>query len=120
MLVVVSDFLDGGSVERALLCAGAAGHDVAIVQVLAPEEIAPPFEGDVTLRDAETGEGVDLTVDPEMLRGYAARLAGVVEGLRTVARRTGGTYVRVRTDELWQSAVRRLVLRAIDAPLPSP
>jgi uncharacterized protein (DUF58 family) len=114
MLVVLSDFLDPGPVTAALSRAAAAGHDVALVQVVAPEEIEPAFEGDLTLVDAETGATVDVTVDPAALEAYVLRFAGLCEELRAFARKHGATYVRVRTDEPLEGAVRRFVGRSVD------
>ena len=47
MLVVVSDFFDAGPVLAALKRARAGGHDVALVQVVAPEEVDPTPGGSV-------------------------------------------------------------------------
>jgi uncharacterized protein (DUF58 family) len=55
MLVIVSDFLDPGPFDGSVGRAAAAGHDVALVQVLADEELRPPWDGDLALCDAETG-----------------------------------------------------------------
>lgn len=114
MLVVLSDFFDPGPVLGALTRAAAAGHDVILVQVLAPEEIAPALEGDFTLEDAETGEVVDLTMDAAAIEAYLLRFAGLCEELRGWARKHNGTYVRVRTDENLEDPVRRIVARQVD------
>jgi uncharacterized protein (DUF58 family) len=114
LLVALSDFLDPGPVTAALGRAAQAGHDVALAQVVAPEEIEPGLEGDWTLEDAETGALVEVTLDAAALAAYARRFAGLCEGLRAFARRHAATYVRVRTDEPLESAVRRFVARSVD------
>jgi uncharacterized protein (DUF58 family) len=114
MLAVFSDFFDGGPVLAALTRAVAAGHDVVLVQVVAPEEVNPPHEGDWALEDAETGTLVELTMDAAALEAYLLRFAGLCEQLRAWARRHGATYVRVRTDDAMEDAVRRVVSRAVD------
>ncbi|MCU0694509.1 MAG: DUF58 domain-containing protein [Polyangiaceae bacterium] len=114
MLVVISDFLDGGPVTSALGRARAAGHDLALVQVLAPDEAEPAHEGDWTLEDAETGATVEVTMDPAALEAYMLRFTGLCEELRAFARQYGATYVRMRTDEVLEPVVRRLVGRAVD------
>jgi len=114
MLLVVSDFLDGGPLASALGRAAAAGHDLALVQVVAPEEIEPAYEGDWALEDAETGQVVEVTMDAAAIEAYVLRFAGLCEELRQVARRLGATYVRVRTDEPLEGAIRRIVARSID------
>jgi uncharacterized protein (DUF58 family) len=114
MLVVVSDFLDAGPFEAALGRAASAGHDLALVQVLSPEELDPPWEGDLALEDAETGEVVDVTVDARAIEAYLSRLGGLVSILRTTAKRHRAAYVRLSTRDPLLEAVRRVVARAVD------
>lgn len=114
MLVVVSDFFDPGPVISALGRAVAAGHDVVLAQVVAPDEIEPDFEGDWALEDAETGAVVEVTMDADAIDAYVLRFAGLCEELRAFARRHRAAYVRVRTDEPLEGAVRRLVARSVD------
>jgi hypothetical protein len=49
-------------------------------------------------------------MDARAIEAYLARLAGLVEELRGAARRLGGRYVRVLTDEPLEAPVRRIVL----------
>lgn len=114
LLAVVSDFFDPGPVTSALGRAAAAGHDVALVQVVAPDEIEPAFEGDWTLEDAETGAAVEVTMDAAAIEAYVLRFTGLCEELRAWARRHAAAYVRVRTDEPLENAIRRVVARSID------
>lgn len=114
MLAAISDFFDPGPVTTALARAVQAGHDVALVQVVAPDEIEPTLEGDWTLEDAETGALVEVTMDPAALEAYVLRFAGLCEELRAWARKHSATYVRVRTDEPLEAAVRRFVSRSVD------
>ena len=114
MLVAISDFFDPGPVTAALTRAASGGHDVVLVQVVTRDEIEPTFEGDWTLEDAETGAVVDVTMDPAAIEAYVLRFAGLCEELRAWARKHRGAYVRVRTDEPLEGAVRRFVSRSID------
>ncbi len=114
MLVVLSDFFDQGPVLSALSRAVGRGHDVVLVQVVAPEEEEPTYDGDWLLEDAETGETVELTMDPTAIEAYVLRFTGLCEELRAWARKHGATYVRARTDENLEDTVRRIVFRAVD------
>jgi uncharacterized protein (DUF58 family) len=114
MLVVVSDFLDAGPFDAALGRAASAGHDLAMVQVLAPEELDPPWDGDLALEDAETGDVLEVTLDARAVDAYLARLGGLIAMLRATAKRRGATYVRLSTVEPLLEAVRRFVGRAVD------
>jgi len=114
LLVAISDFFDGGPVMTALGRAAKAGHDVALVQVASADEIEPSFEGDFALEDAETGALVEVTMDAAAIEAYVLRFAGLCEELRAWARRHSAVYIRVRTDEPLEAAVRRFVSRSVD------
>jgi uncharacterized protein (DUF58 family) len=114
MLVVVSDYFDAGPVLPALTRAAARGHDVILVQVVSPDEIEPSFEGDWALEDAESGDVIEVTMDAAAIEAYVLRFAGLCEELRGWARKHRAAYVRVRTDEPLEGAVRRFVGRSID------
>ncbi len=114
LLVVVSDFLDPGPVTRALTRACAAGHQVALIQVLAREEIEPSYDGDFAFVDAESNAEVELSMDAAALDAYVTRLTGLIEELRAWARKHRASYVRLSTDEALEGAVRRFVAREVD------
>jgi uncharacterized protein (DUF58 family) len=114
LLAVVSDFFDRGPVLDAIGRAARVGHDVALVQVVAPDEIEPALEGDWALEDAETGEVVEVTMDAAAIEAYALCFAGLCEELRGFARKHRATYVRARTDEPLADVARRLVSRSVD------
>ena len=71
LLVVVSDLWDDGL--KAELAKSRA--EKAVVHLLSPEELEPPFDGKVRLVDAETGEARTRFVGAEEKREYA-RLLG--------------------------------------------
>ena len=114
LLVVFSDFFDPGPVRDALTRARTRGHDVALVQVLDKTEIEPPYEGDYTLEDMETGRNLELVMDDASVAAYQARLAELTDRLQVWARRHGASYTRVVTDEPIEPAIRRLIARTID------
>ncbi len=114
LLVVLSDFLDPGPVTRALTHARSLGHEITLVQVLSQAELEPSFEGDFSLEDAETGHSVEVAIDASAIEAYVARMAGLLEELRAWSRKHGASYVRVRSDDRLEDAVRRIVLRSID------
>jgi uncharacterized protein (DUF58 family) len=114
MLVVLSDFLDSGPFEAALGRAAAAGHDVAMMQVLSPEELDPPWEGDLALEDAETHEVLDVTLDDQAREAYVLRLRGLFALLRATAKKLRATYVLTTTTAALLDPVRRLVERSVD------
>jgi uncharacterized protein (DUF58 family) len=114
MLVILSDFFDPGPFEAAVTKAASAGHDVALIQVLARDEVDPQYDGDYQLEDAETGDTVEVTMDAGAIEAYLARLNKLIFGLRALAKKTRATYVRHVTDEPVIGAIRRFVHRVVD------
>jgi uncharacterized protein (DUF58 family) len=114
MLVIISDFMDAGPFDAAITHAAAAGHDIALVQVLSREEVEPQWDGDYALVDVESNATVEVTMDAGALEAYLARLNQLVLGLRALAKKVQGTYVRIVTDEPLLPVVRRFVGRVVD------
>jgi len=118
VLVVITDALtptgDVDAWPRAVHRARAMGHDVRFVQILAPEDLDPPWEGDLELVDAETGAPVDVTFDADARAAYAHRLESLVGALREGCRRAKAVYVRARSDEMVVPVVRRMAGGGID------
>lgn len=85
LLIALSDWW-GDGLEGRLDTLFAASQEVLAVQILAPEEIAPGRigKGVMTVIDAETDDEVEVALDAETLRRYAALLSDWRNGLRAV------------------------------------
>lgn len=114
LFAVFSDFFDSGPVIESLGRARAAGHDLALVQILADDELEPGLEGDFAFEDAESGEIIEMTIDARALEAYRARLFGLFESLRACAKRLGASYIRTTTSEPLEMAIRRVVAQRVD------
>ncbi|GAC1351250.1 MAG: DUF58 domain-containing protein [Polyangiales bacterium] len=118
VLVVISDALaangDLDAWPRAIGRARASGHDLRLVQILSPQDIDPPWDGDLELFDVETGDAVDVTFDLRAREAYAQRLEGLVNGLREGCRRAKATYTRAVSDDGVIPVMRRLSSGGID------
>lgn len=78
------DFLDGlGLLQK-------ARQEVALIQVLAPDELAPDLEGDLMLVDRESGERQEIAANQGVLAEYARRLT---EHTTAIAQWCGGRAV---------------------------
>ncbi len=97
VIVLLSDLLDPGA-DRVIRELAATGSELIILHVLSPEELDPQLEGDLRLVDAETGEGVDVTVDLAAIDAYKARLAAWQEGFADLAAKRRASYVPVPSD----------------------
>lgn len=113
LAIVVSDLLDPGGYEAGLRAFQERRFDVHVIHLLAPEEMAPVFAGDLRLRDAETGETRELTFDGEAARRYRQRLREFLEGAEAFCRSREIAYHRVTTDV----PLEEFVLRQLKGPL---
>lgn len=106
IMVVLSDFLfEAGAGLNYLAPAAAAGSlDAYAVQILAPGELDPATEaprgllGDLRLTDVETGKAAEVTVTPQTVQQYRARLAAHNEQLKRECFSRGVAHLVVPTD----------------------
>jgi uncharacterized protein (DUF58 family) len=114
--VVISDFVEpDGTVERpfpwerALRRLGSR-HDVVVVEVLDPRELALPDIGPVVLSDPETGRGREVwTSLPGLREEYAALAAGHRAAVAEAVRAAGASHLVLRTDRDWVRDLTRFV-----------
>jgi uncharacterized protein (DUF58 family) len=97
VVILLSDLLDPGS-DRVIRELAATGSELIVLHVLSPDELDPALEGDLRLVDAETGDGVDVTVDLAMLDDYKRRLASWQENLADLAAKRRVSYVPLASD----------------------
>jgi uncharacterized protein (DUF58 family) len=97
VVVLISDLLDPAA-DRAVRDLAAQGSELTVLHVLAPDELDPQLEGDLRLVDAETGDGVDVTVDLATIDAYKARLAAWQDGFAQIAAKRRAAYAPVASD----------------------
>jgi uncharacterized protein (DUF58 family) len=95
--VVVSDLLSP-TWETALDRLPARGGEIAIIHVLASEEIDPTMIGDLEIEDAETGEQVAVSLAADTIRKYREETAAWLERVAGRCHRRGIAYSRVLAD----------------------
>ena len=82
LAVVLSDFLDPAGYETGLNALVGRGFHVDIVQILAPEELAPTVFGDLKLVDSETGGEQEVTFGKYRLKVYQQAVQNYIQRLR--------------------------------------
>ena len=99
LLVVISDFYtDPDALAKVLRGLAARGHDLLMIHILDPRERHVPLASAATLKDAETGQLMEVTKE-ELATAYPVRLAGHVDELKKRTLAMGGHYLQVDTDE---------------------
>jgi len=111
MTVLISDGLGESSIDPAIAALGRARQEGAVLQLLAPQEIAPDWTGDARLRDAETGVEREFTSTPVTQAAYVAALAGRTGEIERSAHRRGLRFARLSTDEPIDDMVQRTLRR---------
>jgi uncharacterized protein (DUF58 family) len=99
LLILISDWwMD--DVADALKCLDGFDGDIVAVQMVSPEEDDPGRlgEGAMRLLDAESGDELELMVDPHTLTAYGAELARFRETLRAEIRGRQGRFIAIRSD----------------------
>ncbi|MBI4494663.1 MAG: DUF58 domain-containing protein, partial [Chloroflexi bacterium] len=96
--ILVSDLLSPSGYEPGLDRLLHAGLRVAVIHLLAPDELEPGYAGDLQLVDVETGAPVEVSLGAEALRRYQLELASWQEEIRACCRSRGLGYHQVRTD----------------------
>lgn len=112
LLILISDFLDDGDCIRPLQYLAEFGHELLLIQVYAPEDRVPPYEGELDIEDAETGAKLLLSFDAAARRDYTAAFDEYSEALQKVAERNGGRYVAIATDMPLEDALFGPIMRA--------
>lgn len=97
LLIVISDFLSEGELEKPFQYLAEFGHELLLVQLYAEEDRTPPWDGELALNDVETGAEMELDFDAEARERYTAAFDAFSEQVRRMALRNGGRYVSVST-----------------------
>ena len=72
--------------------------DLILLQVWSPEDREPPWDGELDLEDAETGQHVNLSFDSAARQQYTASFDEYASRLKTLALRNNGRYQGIQTD----------------------
>ena len=105
LFVLLSDMLTTASLREALNALAAAGHELLLLHLLAPDEIEPPVTGDLRLIDVESGRAREVTVDAALRARYAQRLDDWRAQLRRTLLQGGGHYLFVSTETPWERVI---------------
>ena len=97
--------LTTASLREALNALAAAGHELLLLHLLAPDEIEPPVTGDLRLIDVESGRAREVTVDAALRARYTQRLDDWRAQLRRTLLQGGGHYLFVSTETPWERVI---------------
>jgi uncharacterized protein (DUF58 family) len=105
LAIILSDFLDDDDCEKPLQYLSDFGHELILVQVWAEEDRNPPWDGELDVEDAETGQHFLLAFDDQARADYTAAFDQYSSRLRSLAIRNGGRYMGVPTSTPVEDAI---------------
>ena len=91
--IVLSDFLDKGGYADGLRYLAARNLDVYAIQILAQEEIEPPYTGDLQLTDLEDQDAAEVTITAPLLERYRQTLSAFRGELHRFCVQRGISYL---------------------------
>jgi Uncharacterized conserved protein (some members contain a von Willebrand factor type A (vWA) domain) len=111
VIIVISDFYDDEeATRREMRHVAQHGHDVAMLQIVSPDELTLPFGDHIELEDLESGERRLVDAAAEVDR-YSSAVRGFLDQCRSHALRDGIDYALMRTDAPPEVALREYLLR---------
>lgn len=113
LTIIVSDFLAPGGYQTGVRAVRQLRQEVALLQILSPDEIDPDIQGDWRLRDSEGHSNIDVSISSNILQAYRDRLARFTEELASFAHTHMATYSLIASDTSITDVVQRL-LRQIE------
>ena len=102
LAVLISDLFSPGGYRDGLTALLGRGYEVAVLHILAPEEVDPPLAGDLRLVDVETGAEQEVTLDGALRGLYRRRVQGWRDENAALCRQLGAHFVSIETDEKWE------------------
>lgn len=95
LLVIVSDFFDPGGLDAVRDALRAIRHRVLFVQLVRRTDAEPDLDGDLRLRDCETGDIAEVTVTPRLLERYREAYGAFNRTLAELAKYYRGGLLRL-------------------------
>ena len=105
LAIIVSDLFTPNGITDGINALLGKGHEVALIHVLAPEEITPPLAGDLRLIDVETGAAQEVSIDGGMRDLYIKRVQEWRDDLRLDCAKRGVHFVAAETSGSWEKVI---------------
>lgn len=105
LLVLVSDLFSPGGFKTGINLLQSRGFEVALIQLLSPDEVRPALIGDVRLVDVETGSEAEVSLDNLTIERYGKRLQLWQQDIAGFCAKRSIHYIPVTTDLPWHMLV---------------
>lgn len=105
LLFLITDLLSADDYRNGLTALLARGYEIALLQVLSPDELSPELAGDFKLVDIETGDRADVTINPAMIEEYNFRLIEWQNKTAGFCKPRGIHYIPLSTNIPWDRII---------------
>ena len=109
LTIILSDFLAPGGYQTGIRAVRQLRQEVAMLQILSPDEIQPDIQGDWQLRDSEGAGSVDVSISHAVLAAYQQRLADFTQEIAEFAHTHLATYALIPSEMTVVDVVQRLL-----------
>jgi uncharacterized protein (DUF58 family) len=95
VLVILSDFFDPAGIDAVIDTLRPCRHRLMLIQLVRRSDADPTLQGDVRLKDAESGEVINVSVTPRVLANYREAYARFNDSLASFARQRQAILLRL-------------------------
>ena len=99
LCVILSDFFDPAGIDSVVNALKKSRHRLLLVQLVKKSDRSPDMQGDLRLRDCESGAVEDVSVTTQVLDSYRAAYDRFETAITEFARRRNAGLLRLDTDE---------------------
>ncbi|MEW8955715.1 DUF58 domain-containing protein [Clostridium sp.] len=72
---------------------------ILFLHVLHEEELRPKLNGELTLKDSETGEKVIVSLNGRVIKAYNKRLNSFISHIKDKVKKSGGNYIQINSED---------------------
>jgi uncharacterized protein (DUF58 family) len=105
LCLIISDLFAEAGFTDGLTALQAKGCEVAVLHVLAPDELDPEMTGDLRLVDVETGAAQEVSLDSDLIERYRRRVRAWHDDMRALCARRGAHYLAIDTRDPWDRVI---------------
>src|SRR2546421_12253197 len=113
LTIVISDFLAPGGYQAGIRAVRQLRQEVALLQILAPDELEPDIQGDWRLQDSEGVGNIDVSISPAVLQVCKQGFGALTQAHGALAHHDAAIRTRIVgdttvLDDVQQGLVHRL------------
>jgi len=106
--IIISDLFSKGDFEETIKYLQFRKQDIYVCHVLAPQEIEPSINEGVRLIDSETGEYMDVTASPLLIKTYKKVYDQFISDIEKVCSKKGVHYMLMNTATPVEQLIRKV------------